>query len=189
MDDINFVRVDILENWRFWNQFRSEPEKAGLAAIAIADALLSQDMGNEHAARLLKEAFEFRAKKQESGRIGGLRKSENQRKKDKPSTVGPKDGQQTYGKFANVYLTSEQHSELARAIGGFNELKALIDSLSCALEDGSRTSGNHYATLQHWIDYRKEHPAENPNHYETVSEHNRRVSEKASREIAEMCRK
>ena len=41
-----------------------------------------------------------------------------------------------------------------------NEAKKIIDSLSCKLEDGSINSSNHYATLTHWANYRKEKAAE-----------------------------
>ncbi|MCF0221100.1 MAG: hypothetical protein HUK19_02280 [Fibrobacter sp.] len=183
MDDINFVRVDILENWRFWNQFRNDPAKAGLEVIAIADALLSQDMGNEHAARLIVEAKGFRAKRQDSGRLGGLKKAENQRKNTQQQnavkTAVKTPNQAVYGRFENVYLTTEQFNGLANDFGNINELKAAIESLSSELEEGRTVSQNHYATLVRWASYRKSHPEEEQQQqqqrFETVSEHNMRV--------------
>ena len=68
---IDFVRISILENWRFWHSFGDNYEAAGREAIAQADALLAGDTANERAARLLDEASEFRAKKQKAGRKGG----------------------------------------------------------------------------------------------------------------------
>lgn len=61
-----------------------------------------------------------------------------------------------YGTNENVFLTSEQHAELARRIGNVNELSSLLDNFSNALEDGSKKSANHFATLCNWISYRKE---------------------------------
>lgn len=76
--DISFVRLDVLENWRFWNEFRGDLEAAGREVIAEADALLAQDMTkNERAARLLSESIEFRKKKQAAGQAGGLAKARN----------------------------------------------------------------------------------------------------------------
>ena len=68
---IDFVRISILENWRFWHSFGDNYEAAGREAIAEADALLAGDTSNERAARLFDEASEFRAKKQKAGRKGG----------------------------------------------------------------------------------------------------------------------
>ncbi len=73
--DIDFVRISILENWRFWHSFGDDYEAAGHEAIAQADALLAGDSSNERAARLLAEASEFRAKKQKAGSKGGFAKA------------------------------------------------------------------------------------------------------------------
>lgn len=73
-NDILFVRVNILDNWRFWNQYavREDYEGAGREVIAQANALLSQDtLSNERAAELLNEAGEFRRKRSEAGKKGG----------------------------------------------------------------------------------------------------------------------
>lgn len=83
--DIAFVRVDVLENWRFWNEFRNDPIKAGLEVIAEADALLAQDMTkNARAAKLMNESIEFRKKKQAAGQSGGLAKAANALKATSP---------------------------------------------------------------------------------------------------------
>lgn len=93
--DITFIRLDVLENWRFWNEYRDNPEAAGKEVIAEADALLTQDMTkNERAARLMAESIEFRKKKQAAGQAGGLAKSKNQQKnsQDSPNSLPPTTG-------------------------------------------------------------------------------------------------
>ena len=72
---IDFVRISILENWRFWHSFGDDYEAAGREAIVQADALLAGDSSNERAARLLAEASEFRSKKQKAGQKGGFAKA------------------------------------------------------------------------------------------------------------------
>ena len=69
-------------------------------------------------------------------------------------------GQLVWGQFENVLLTQKQHDDFCVHVGNVNEAKKIIDSLSCKLEDGSFNSSNHYATLMHWANYRKEKAAE-----------------------------
>ena len=79
---IAFVKLDILENWRFWNTFKRSGnfEAAGREVIAISEALLAEDYSsNETAAKLLRETIEFLDKKKEAGRKGGLAKAANRR--------------------------------------------------------------------------------------------------------------
>lgn len=79
MTEMDYVRVSILENWRFWHRFGDDYEAAGREAIAEADALLVGDLdGNERAAAMLREAEAFREKKAKAGRLGGLAKSRKQ---------------------------------------------------------------------------------------------------------------
>ena len=68
--------------------------------------------------------------------------------------------QLVWGQFENVLLTQKQHDDFCVHVGNVNEAKKIIDSLSCKLEDGSFNSSNHYATLMHWANYRKEKAAE-----------------------------
>lgn len=68
--------------------------------------------------------------------------------------------QLVWGQFENVFLTQKQHDDFCVHVGNVNEAKQIIDSLSCKLEDGSFNSSNHYATLMHWSNYRKEKAAE-----------------------------
>lgn len=68
--------------------------------------------------------------------------------------------QLVWGQFENVFLTQKQHDDFCVLVGNVNEAKKIIDSLSCKLEDGSINSSNHYATLTHWANYRKEKAAE-----------------------------
>lgn len=86
--NIDFVRLDILENWRFWNKYAKTKdfEGAGKEVIQQANALLAQDLeSNPRAAKLLYESIEFQAKKKEAGRKGGLAKARNA----KSATVQP----------------------------------------------------------------------------------------------------
>lgn len=79
MTEMDYVRVSILENWRFWHRFGDDYEAAGREAIAEADALLAGDLdGNERAAAMLREAEAFREKKAKAGRLGGFAKSRKQ---------------------------------------------------------------------------------------------------------------
>lgn len=92
---IDFVRISILENWRFWHSFGDDYEAAGREAIAQADALLAGDTANERAARLLAEASEFRAKKQKAGQKGGFAKAARKKELDalaKPTLPGTSSG-------------------------------------------------------------------------------------------------
>ena len=68
--------------------------------------------------------------------------------------------QLVWGQFENVFLTQKQHDDFCVHVGNVNEAKQIIDSLSCKLEDGTFNSSNHYATLMHWSNYRKEKAAE-----------------------------
>ena len=65
-------------------------------------------------------------------------------------------GTKPFGKFGNVYITDDEYADLGLAVGNQNELNAIIDALGASLEDGSRTSTNHYATLTKWVQYRKD---------------------------------
>lgn len=68
--------------------------------------------------------------------------------------------QLVWGQFENVFLTQKQHDDFCVHVGNVNEAKQIIDSLSCKLEDGTFNSSNHYATLMHWSNYRKEKAAD-----------------------------
>ena len=63
-------------------------------------------------------------------------------------------GFDTFGIMANVYLKPVQHRQLIETFGE-DAVKTTIDELSCKLADGSTDSGNHYATLTYWLNYRK----------------------------------
>lgn len=137
------------------------------------------------------EWYENKKAEQNSGdrKEQGKSKPQNQQPPKPPTQKEPKPGQNVYGRFENVFLTQDEYSELARMIGNVNELNNLIDSFGANLEDGSKTSNNHFATLIKWIDYRKNKAKEDEfsgTRYESVTEHNRRVSEKADREIRQM---
>lgn len=71
-----------------------------------------------------------------------------------------KPDQLVWGPFENVFLTQKQHDDFCVHVGNVNEAKQIIDSLSCKLADGTKTSNNHYATLMRWSNYRKEKAAD-----------------------------
>lgn len=71
-----------------------------------------------------------------------------------------KPDQLVWGKFENVFLTQEQHDDFCVHVGNVNEANKIIDSLSCKLADGTKTSNNHFATLVSWADWQKKNDAE-----------------------------
>lgn len=78
-----------------------------------------------------------------------------------PRQARPKTPDQlVWGKFENVFLTQEQHDDFCVHVGNVNEAKKIIDSLSCKLADGTKTSNNHFATLVSWADWQKKNDAE-----------------------------
>lgn len=80
--------------------------------------------------------------------------------KPQATEMKKKPDQLVWGQFENVFLTQKQHDDFCVHVGNVNEAKQIIDSLSCKLEDGTFNSSNHYATLMHWSNYRKEKAAE-----------------------------
>lgn len=79
-NDISFVKINILENWRWWNNYCSShtDKEVKEEVMAQANALLGMDLNsNERAKKLLEEAISFSKKKRDAGRLGGLAKSQN----------------------------------------------------------------------------------------------------------------
>ncbi len=97
------------------------------------------------------------------------------------------------GEFGNVRLTQEQYAELGIKFGNQQKLNRAIDSLSCKLENDELKPAprSHYAVLVKWANYRddmeeaEEVKAAKQPRYETVSEHNARVSRQADEWIRE----
>lgn len=108
-----------------------------------------------------------------------------------PKAAVKKHGQIVWGTFANVYLSQDEYNEILHIVGNLNSTREMVDSFSAKLEDGSVTSANHYATLTNWANYRKSQAEKDADgdgfgrRYETVSEHNMRVSRQADVWIAE----
>lgn len=96
----------------------------------------------------------------ENGKKGGRPKKSGKPKPPEETDQKPeterRQGTKPFGKFGNVYLTDDEYAELGLAVGNQNELNAIIDALGASLEDGSRVSSNHYATLTKWVQYRKD---------------------------------
>lgn len=147
------------------------------------------DQGTSFGSKMVKWSIE-RAKtpsaeaSRANGALGGRPKKNGVQNEEK------KPEQLVYGTQANVFLTQDQFNELAVRIGNVNERDRIVNSLSNALADGSKQSANHFATLCSWIDYRMAHPrqeeGDNNAHYETVSEHNRRVYLNGLSQLEEM---
>ena len=78
--------------------------------------------------------------------------------------------QLVWGQFENVFLTQKQHDDFCVHVGNVNEAKKIIDSLSCKLADGTKTSNNHFATLISWADWQKKNDAEKERGKETFAE-------------------
>ena len=110
--------------------------------------------------------------------------NDKQEKEQKPNETPPKPpeenslkretarrkGTKPFGKFGNVYITDDEYADLGLAVGNQNELNAIIDALGASLEDGSRTSTNHYATLTKWVQYRKDKENEKEERQNTNNE-------------------
>lgn len=93
-----------------------------------------------------------------------------------------KTDQLVWGQFENVFLTQKQHDDFCVHVGNVNEANKIIDSLSCKLADGTKTSNNHYATLVSWADWQKKNDAEKERGKETFAEReNRRQVEQLKR--------
>lgn len=91
------------------------------------------------------------------------------------------------GEFDNVNLTQDQYNALLQKFGNKIACDRAIDSMSAKLENGELDAKSHYATLVKWAAYRADKGDERKEatHYETVSEHNARVSAKADEWIHE----
>jgi hypothetical protein len=61
----------------------------------------------------------------------------------------PKPEKETYGSFANVFLTKEEHSKLLAQFGR-DRIDERIDNLSHYIESKGRQYRSHYATLLMW---------------------------------------
>lgn len=82
MDKINsvtFIKIDVLENFRFWHKFAKTHSMAqvGEEVMAQADALMYEDESNERASSLLAEARAFTEKKRMAGALGGQKRAMN----------------------------------------------------------------------------------------------------------------
>lgn len=125
------------------------------------------DSGDSFGAMMVKNAkLRQGSPKSEASRQNGIKggRPKKSEKPKPPEENSPKSeasrqvrhGTKPFGKFGNVYLTDDEYAELGLAVGNQNELNAIIDALGASLEDGSRVSSNHYATLTKWVQYRKD---------------------------------
>lgn len=151
------------------------------------------DSGDSFGAMMVKNAkLRQGSPKSEASRQNGIkggRPKKSEKLKPQLTEMKKTPDQLVWGKFENVFLTQEQFNELARNVGNLNKARELVENLSAGLADGSKESKNHFATLTHWANYRKSKAEEEEisgTRYESVTEHNRRVSEKADREIRQM---
>ena len=123
------------------------------------------DSGDSFGAMMVKNAkLRQGSPKSEASRQNGIKggrpkKSENPKPPEETAQkpeAARRQGTKPFGKFGNVFITDDEYAELGLAVGNQNELNAIIDALGASLEDGSRTSTNHYATLTKWVQYRKD---------------------------------
>lgn len=126
--------------------------------------------------------------------------NDKQEKEQKPNETQPKQpgetakkpeasmrpGTKPFGKFGNVYITDDEYAELGLAVGNQNDLNMIIDALGASLEDGSRVSSNHYATLTKWVQYRKDKEKEKE---ERQNANNETFAEREGRRQIEQLRK
>lgn len=110
-NEISFVKINILENWRWWNNYCSShtDKEVKEEVMAQANALLGMDLNsNERAKKLLEEAISFSQKKRDAGRLGGLAKSQQfktslqQSKMTKPTAYPSKDELYDFGQENNI---------------------------------------------------------------------------------------
>lgn len=79
-NEISFVKVNILEHWRWWNNYCSShtAQEVKEEVMAQANAMLAMDLiSNERAKKLLEEAISFSQKKRMAGAIGGQKRAMN----------------------------------------------------------------------------------------------------------------
>ena len=123
------------------------------------------DSGDSFGAMMVKNAkLRQGSPKSEASRQNGIKggRPKKSEKPKQPEENSPKPeasrrhGTKPFGKFGNVFITDDEYAELGLAVGNQNELNAIIDTFGASLEDGSRTSTNHYATLTKWVQYRKD---------------------------------
>lgn len=79
INSITFIRIDVLENFRFWHKYSMNHTMAqvGEEVIAQANALMYEDGSNERASNLLAEARAFSEKKRIAGALGGQKRAMN----------------------------------------------------------------------------------------------------------------
>lgn len=174
MIDVAFIKIDILENWRFWHQFGDNFEEAGREVVAQADALLAGDEdANARAAQLLQDAKFFRQKKVAAGKLGGRPKKDsngnprpgesanlsNAPKSHTAAVPGdqaegakslPANGRGKIpgiGEFKNVKITPEERQKLEARFG---DVSGLIEELSDYLKNHPKKYSDHYAALRSW---------------------------------------
>jgi len=125
------------------------------------------DSGDSFGAMMVKNAkLRQGSPKSEASRQNGIKggRPKKSEKPKQPEENSPKPeaerqirpGTKPFGKFGNVYITDDEYAELGLAVGNQNDLNMIIDALGASLEDGSRVSSNHYATLTKWVQYRKD---------------------------------
>lgn len=78
-NSVTFIKIDVLENFRFWHKFAKTHSMAqvGEEVMAQADSLMYEDDSNERASRLLSEARSFSEKKRMAGALGGQKRAIN----------------------------------------------------------------------------------------------------------------
>lgn len=100
----------------------------------------------------------------------------------KSDSKGP--GDLVYGSCENVFLTQDEFNKIAMDVGNLKEANSLVEDLSLNLADGKIESSNHFATLQKWAKWRKNHP--NDERLETFHERDDRNQIETMRRVFSM---
>lgn len=129
--------------------------------------------------------YEYKRKKEWEER----KNKENEKKTENPverptksDSKGP--GDLVYGSCENVFLTQDEFNKIAMDVGNLKEANSLVEDLSLNLADGKIESSNHFATLQKWAKWRKNHP--NDERLETFHERDDRNQIETMRRVFSM---
>lgn len=182
----NFVSIDIIRLGQIVMSKNDDHELAEWVRKASKDLLIGcvGDNVDEDVKAAYNDAFDAMVKTQERKRELHEKKKQSKSTDVVPVNGSKRNDQLIWGRFENVYLSQDEYNTLLQDFGNLNFLKETIEAFSASLSDGHTTSNNHFATLTRWIAYRKQmaEKEENRPHYESVTEHNRRILEQSRRE-------
>ena len=197
MAGIWWTKVDLKED--FCEHFCEMTDNEIVSDIrkSINSILKQRPDGNDFGAKMVKKAIERVKSKHDkavsSGALGGAAKArnkkENEKKTENPVERSTKSdskepGDLVYGSCENVFLTQDEFNKIAMDVGNLKEANSLVEDLSLNLADGKIESSNHFATLQKWAKWRKNHP--NDERLETFHERDDRNQIETMRRVFSM---